>query len=86
MQVVSYTDARNSLKSVLDAVTDNADFTVITRRDSENAVVMSQDYFNSLMETVHLLKSPANVAHLKESIEQYRSGKTVQKVLIDDES
>ena len=84
MQVVSYTEARNSLKSVLDAVVDNADFTVITRRDSENAVVMSQDYFNSLMETVHLLKSPANVAHLKESIEQYRSGKVVQKGLIDE--
>lgn len=84
MQVVSYTEARNSLKSVLDSVVDNADCTIITRRDSENAVVMSQDYFNSLMETVHLLKSPANVAHLKESIEQYRSGKTVQKGLVDE--
>lgn len=85
MQVVSYTDARNSLKSVLDAVVENADFTVITRRGGGNAVVMSQDYFNSLMETVHLLKSPANVAHLKESIEQYRSGKTVQKGLMSED-
>lgn len=84
MQVVSYTDARNSLKSVLDSVVDNVDFTIITRRDADNAVVMSQDYFNSLMETVHLLKSPANVAHLKESIAQYRSGKTIQKDLIDE--
>ena len=79
MQVVSYTEARNSLKTVLDSVVDDADCTIITRRDAENAVVMSQDYFNSLMETVHLLKSPANVAHLKQSIEQYRAGVTVQK-------
>lgn len=85
MQVVSYTDARNSLKRVLDSVVDNADFTIITRRDADNAVVMSQDYFNSLMETVHLLKSPANVAHLQESIAQYRSGKIVQKGLIDED-
>ena len=84
MQVVSYTDARNGLKRVLDDVVDNADFTVITRRGSENAVVMSQDYFNSLMETVHLLKSPANAVHLKQSIEQYRAGKTLQKGLIDE--
>lgn len=84
MQVVSYTDARNSLKTVLDSVVENADFTIITRRDAENAVIMSQDYFDSLMETVHLLKSPANAAHLKESIEQYRSGKMIQKELIDD--
>jgi len=27
------------------------------------------------METVHLLKSPANAAHLARSIEQYRQGK-----------
>ncbi|BBP43495.1 type II toxin-antitoxin system Phd/YefM family antitoxin [Thiosulfativibrio zosterae] len=85
MQVVSYTDARNSLKSVLDSVVDNVDVTIITRRDADNAVVMSQDYFNSLMETVHLLKSPANVAHLKESIAQYRSGKTIPKGLIDED-
>ncbi|MBN2866956.1 MAG: type II toxin-antitoxin system prevent-host-death family antitoxin [Thiotrichales bacterium] len=85
MHVVSYTEARNSLKTVLDTVVDNADFTVITRRDSRNAVVMSQDYFDSLMETVHLLKSPANVCHLKESIEQYRSAKTVEKGLVNDD-
>lgn len=84
MQVISYTEARNSLKSVLDSVVDNADCTIITRRDSENAVLMSQDYFNSLIETVHLLKSPANVAHLKESIEQYRAGKVEKKALIDE--
>ncbi len=51
MQVVSYTEARNSLKAVLDSVVDNADCTIITRRDAANGVVMSQDYFNSLMET-----------------------------------
>ena len=85
MQVVSYTEARNSLKAVLDSVVDNADCTIITRRDADNAVVMSQDYFNSLMETVHLLKSPPNVAHLKQSIEQYRTGKTLQKELLNED-
>jgi antitoxin YefM len=33
-------------------------------------LVMSLDYFNSLLETVYLLKSPANAAHLARSIEQ----------------
>ncbi|MFT7177556.1 MAG: antitoxin YefM [Halioglobus sp.] len=40
--------------------------------------------FNSLMEAVHLLKSPANAAHLAKSIKQYRSGKTASRELIDD--
>lgn len=85
MQVVSYTEARNSLKAVLDSVVDNADCTIITRRDAANAVVMSQDYFNSLMETVHLLKVPANAAHLQASIGQYQSGKTLEKGLVDED-
>jgi antitoxin YefM len=37
------------------------------------------------METVHLLRSPANASHLAKSIEQYRQGKTVHKDLVDDE-
>ena len=82
MRVVSYTEARNALKAVLDKVVDDADCTVITRRDAEDAVVMSMDYYNSLMETVHLLKSPANAAHLAESIAQYQSGQVVHKEIV----
>ena len=40
MQVISYSEARNSLKSVLDSVNDNANVTIINRRDAGNAVVM----------------------------------------------
>ena len=36
-----------------------------------------------LMETVYLLKSPANAAHLAKSIAQYKAGKTVTRELID---
>lgn len=83
MRVISFSEARSKLKSVLDQVVNDADFTVITRRDAEDAVVMSLEQFNGLMETVHLLKSPANAEHLARSIEQYRSG-SVQEHTIDD--
>jgi len=81
MQVVSFTEAGSDLKSVLDRVTDDADVTVIARRDAEDAVVMSLDYYNGLMETVYLLRSPANAAHLAESIEQFNAGKAVERDL-----
>ena len=84
MRVVNFSDARNRLKSVLDQVVDDADCTIISRRDAEDAVVMSLDYFNALMETVHLLKSPANAAHLAKSIAQYRSGQVENHKLIHD--
>ena len=79
MRTVSFADARNGLKSLLDGVTGDSDVAIITRRDAEDAVVMSLDYYNSLLETVHLLKSPANAAHLSESIERFRAGKVVER-------
>ncbi|AQU83423.1 MAG: type II toxin-antitoxin system prevent-host-death family antitoxin [Halomonas sp.] len=84
MKIVSFTEARNSLKAVLDSVVNDADTAVITRRDSEDAVVMSLDYYNSLMETVHLLRSPANAEHLNRSIEQFKAGKVTRRDLIDE--
>ena len=84
MKVVNFSDARNRLKSVLDEVANDRDYTIISRRDADDAVVMSLDQFNSQMETVHLLKSPANATHLAKSIKQYQSGKTFGRDLIDD--
>ncbi len=71
MKVINFSDARNRLKSALDQVVNDADYTIISRRDADDAVVMSLDQFNGLMEAVHLLKSPANTAHLSKSIKQY---------------
>lgn len=84
MRVVNYSEARNKLKAVLDQVVNDADYTIISRRDADDAVVMSLEQFNSLMETVYLLKSPANAAHLAKSINQYNGGKTVDRPLVDD--
>jgi len=83
MRIINFSEARNNLKSVLDQVIDDADYTVITRRDSENAVVMSLETFNSFMETFYLLRSPANAAHLIKSIEQFKNGKVQKRDLID---
>lgn len=84
MRVVSYSEARNSLKMVLDQVSNDVDVTIINRRDAGNAVVMSLDHYNSIMETLHLMQSPANAAHLMESIAQFKAGKATVKQLIND--
>lgn len=83
MRVINFSEARNKLKQIIDAVVEDADYTVISRRDAPDAVVMSLDTFNSMMETVHLLKTPANAAHLTRSIEQLRKGKVKPRKLVD---
>ncbi len=84
MRVVSYSDARNSLKSVLDAVINDVDVTIINRRDAGNAVVMSLDHYNSIMETLHLMQSPANAAHLAKSLAELKAGKAEPQTLINE--
>jgi antitoxin YefM len=74
MRVVSYSEARNSLKAVLDTVNEDADVTVISRRDGADAVVMSLDHYQSLMETMHLLSTPANAKALGRAVQQDREG------------
>lgn len=83
MRIINFSEARNSLRSVIDQVVADADVTVISRRDAPDAVVMSFDHYSGLMETVHLLSSPANAAHLIRSIAQLRAGTAIEHELIE---
>ncbi|MGZ8288544.1 MAG: type II toxin-antitoxin system Phd/YefM family antitoxin [Telluria sp.] len=83
MRIINFSDARNSLRAVIDQVVEDADVTVISRRDAPDAVVMSFDHYTSLMETVYLLSSPANAAHLAKSLAQARAGRAKHRELVD---
>jgi antitoxin YefM len=83
MRIINFSDARSSLRAVIDQVVEDADVTVISRRDAPDAVVMSFDYYSSLLETVHLLSSPANAAHLARSIAQSKAGHAQRRDLIE---
>jgi len=86
VKVVTYSHARNALKSVLDDVVRDADVTIISRRDAEgDAVVMSLDSFNSIMETLHLTSHPANAAALARAIAQDKAGQAQERQLLPDD-
>jgi len=38
MRVINFSEARNKLKSVLDQVVNDADYTIISRRDADDAL------------------------------------------------
>lgn len=84
MQFLSYTEARSNLKSVLDKVNEDSNVAVVTRREGPAAVIMGQDHYESLMETLYLLSSPANAKRLMHSIEQAKRGETTERELIDE--
>jgi len=82
MKIVTYSEARSALKTVLDAVNEDAEVTVISRRDGADAVVMSLDHYQSLMETMHLLSTPANAAALGQAVNQDRAGQAKRRQLV----
>jgi antitoxin YefM len=68
MAHVSYSELRNNLASCMEKVCDERAPLVVTRQNARSVVIMSEEDYEGLMETVHLLKSPANAARLLRSI------------------
>jgi antitoxin YefM len=83
MQVISFSQARSQFKGVIDRVVTDCDATLIHRRNGENAVLLSEASYNSMMETLYLLSNPANAKRLMQSVEDDRQGKARARKLLD---
>lgn len=83
MQVLSFTEARNNLKSVFDAVYKDHDEVVIHRKGKENVVVISFDEYNAMKETQYLLSSRENRERLLDSLKELREDGGTQRDLIE---
>lgn len=74
MQTVSYSEARDNLKAMIDkVVADRAPLT-ITRQRGEGAVLISQSEWASIEETMYLLSSPANATRLLDAVRGFEAG------------
>jgi antitoxin YefM len=85
MAHVSYSELRNKLASYMDKVCDDHAPLLVTRQNARSVVLMSEDDYEGLMETVHLLKSPANAARLLRSIKEADEGKLTERKLLGPE-
>lgn len=79
MDVMTYTDARASLKDVMDRVIHDHVEVVVTRKNREAVVMISMDEYNAIQETLHLQKSPENARRLQASIAQLNAGKGTER-------
>ena len=83
MLAANFSEFRIKLKQLLDKVEDDNETLIIKRGAGKGAVLISLEEYNSIMETIHLLKSKRNAANLFESIEQMKKGKVVRRKLIE---
>jgi antitoxin YefM len=83
MAHVSYSQLRNNLASYMDEVCDDRAPLFVTRQNARSVVLMSEEDYEGLMETVHLLRSPANAARLLRSIGEADQGKLTEREPIE---
>lgn len=81
MKSITYTAARENLASTINRVCEDNAPVLITRNRDQAVVMLSRAEYESLQETAHLLRSPANAKRLLKSIESLERGRVVRKKL-----
>ncbi len=76
---ISYSEIRQNLKMSFDKVCQDHEPLLVTRKNGENIVVISEDDFRSLQETAYLCQSPKNLERLLQALGR-KGGKTLQEV------
>lgn len=66
----NYTSLRQNLASILDEVIEDRGYIIVSRSGKEDVAILAASELSNLMETVHLLKSPANARKLFAAMER----------------
>ena len=77
---ITASEARKNLFPLIQQVNDDRNPVEITSKGGD-AVLLSLADYQALEETAHLLRSPANVRRLLESLDQARAGKVQARTL-----
>ena len=86
MSHVSYTDLRKNLAKYMDEVSDSRAPLHVTRQNARSVVMLSEEEYNGMVETLHLLRSPANADRLMRSIAAADAGKLSKRSLAERSS
>ena len=83
MEITTYSNFRQHLKSFLDKVMESNTPLYVKRTKGEDVVVLSKSDYESMEETLYILSSEKNRTHLLESIKQAEKGE-VEKVKMEE--
>jgi antitoxin YefM len=83
MDTLTFSDTRANLKAVMDRVVADKMPVAIARQKAEGVVMVSQSEWNSIEETLYLLRSPENAKRLIASIAEIEAGGGEARELIE---
>src|SRR4051794_19275144 len=78
---ITYTAARENLASTINRVCEDHAPVVITKNRNQAVVMVSLEEYESLQETAHLLRSPANAKRLMDAVDALERGKGLKRKL-----
>ena len=81
MQAILYSQARNNLREIINKACQNFEEFVITTKDKQSAVLISQEEYDSMKETLYLLSSRNNRERLLDAMEQIEDAEFIKKEL-----
>jgi antitoxin YefM len=84
MSTISYTDFRQHLAKYMDEVWDSRAPLRVTRQNARPVIVLSEDEYEGMMETLHLLRSPANADRLRRSINSAEAGELTEREVVEE--
>ncbi|MGC9313879.1 MAG: type II toxin-antitoxin system Phd/YefM family antitoxin [Sediminispirochaetaceae bacterium] len=81
---MTYTNARNNLRQLIDEVVDSSTETIITSKEGRDVVVMSLADYNGWTTTNYLLSTPENADRLLKAARDVKAGRVIKRDPIDE--
>ena len=83
MIATNYSEVRNNLKAYCDKATKDYETIIITRKNNENVVLMSEEEYNNLMENLYIRSNLKYYQKLVESIKEVEKGNVKEHDLVE---
>ena len=83
MKTITIHQAESNLRETIERILADIEPTIVTTESGESIVMLSLAEFNAWQETLYLLSTPANAAHLRQSIAEDQGGYASDKDLAD---
>ena len=75
MKTLSYTEARNGLAGLIKVAETDREPVSITRNGHSAVVLLFQEEYDAMVETLHLLSTPANSERIRQGLQDYEAGR-----------
>ena len=83
MIATNYSEVRNNLKTYCDKATQDYETIIITRKNNENVVLMSEEKYNNLMENLYIMSNKDYYNELVRRKKEIEKGNYMEHDLIE---